>query len=131
VIEPPQAPEGVRSEFGFASDLVPGVLFRFVDGDVWFQVYDTFGCACGEGPWECIGCRGEQQVDYGRIPDPTRDYESGAVFCDGETITWNGFERPPEVEYVWRPTEKEKAELLGSTLPKTLTPSESESDDRE
>ena len=84
MIRPPHAPEGVRSAFGYASDLTPGALFRFVGGARWHVA--------------------RASVDF----DPL-----------------------DEVEYVRRPTKKEKAELLRSTPSKTLTPSERESHDRE
>jgi hypothetical protein len=113
VIEPPHAPAGVPSEFGCARDLIPGALFRFADGDEWFSVYATFGCGCGAGPWECAGCQGQYEVLYGRAPHASFD-KHGYLETEHDAICWEGFEEPPEVEFVLTPSKKEKADLLSA-----------------
>jgi hypothetical protein len=115
VIKPPHAPEGVQSEFGDASDLIPGAVFRFVEEDVWRVVYETHGCCCGDGPWECAYCRAEHDVIYGDEPEPSFD-RRGHLYTEHEAITWSGLDAPDEVEFILAPTKTEKASLM-LTLP--------------
>ena len=114
MIRPPHAPAGVRSEFGYASDLIPGALFRFVDAARWYVVYDTHCCGCGDGPWSCGHCRAEHDVLYGDAREANHD-KHGQLLTEHEALTWDGFDPPEEVEFILAPAPEEKAALLATS----------------
>jgi hypothetical protein len=121
-----------RIEYGNdAQSLAPGDLFRFEGEEQWFLVYDTYGCCCGDGPWECGACRSEHAVVYGTDPNPTFDYKSGEPFGPTDAIQWEGFDDIPCVEVIRDASEIEKAELLHPALPSPNPNSRSETNARE